>query len=187
MDNTAAQKAINLAISGDWEEAVSLNKQIILDNPKDTDAMNRLARSYAELGKIDKAKLMLKKVVKIDPANPIATKCLEKLNNINKHITKPCQGIHGEIFIEEPGKTKLISLVNLGNPNVIAGIDPGEEVKLVTLPHKISITTEDNNYIGKLPDDFSAKLKCLLKMGNKYRIYIKSVKLTGIVVLIKLK
>ena len=52
MEMSLAQKAINLAISGEWNEAIKVNLQILSLSPDDVDSLNRLAKAYAEIGKI---------------------------------------------------------------------------------------------------------------------------------------
>lgn len=175
METTLAQKSIGFALSGEWEKAISANLEILKDNPEDTDALNRLARAYSEVGKATLARETTQKVLKIDPTNTIAQKCLEKwrsAKNGNKHtvnkITSP------ESFLEEPGKTKLITLVNPGDDKVLGSIDSGEEVKLLTSSHRVSIMTSDDKYIGRLPDDLAARVISHVKSGNKYQVIIKS-------------
>ncbi len=40
--------------------------------------------------------------------------------------------------------------------------------------HRVSITTIDGKYVGRLPDDVGLKLKKLSQMGNEYTIHVKS-------------
>ena len=61
MNNSLAQQAIQKALSGNWDEALELNKEILDSDPNNTDALNRTARAYAELGKIELAKKTAKK------------------------------------------------------------------------------------------------------------------------------
>ncbi|MBI2587498.1 hypothetical protein HYW29_01665, partial [Candidatus Amesbacteria bacterium] len=42
--------AINAAINREWKQAVKINTFLLKQNPKDTDALNRLGRAYMELG-----------------------------------------------------------------------------------------------------------------------------------------
>ena len=58
-------KAIQAMLLGDWKNAASLNKTLIKENPKDIDALNRLAYAFTILGKIQNAKSTYKKVLKI--------------------------------------------------------------------------------------------------------------------------
>jgi len=66
MDSDLAQEAINAALNEDWKKAILINTSIIKIEPTDVDALNRLARAYAETGNTVKAKIITKKVLKID-------------------------------------------------------------------------------------------------------------------------
>jgi tetratricopeptide (TPR) repeat protein len=175
MDTSASQKAINLALSGMWDEALKANLEILAENSEDVDALNRLARVYAELCKLNEARETAKKVLAIDPVNSIALKFIEKWKTAKKiegHTSNPSST---ENFLEEPGKTKLVTLLNVGDGKTFANLDPGEEVKMFPHSHKVSINTLDGKYIGRLPDDLAARLRNLIKAGNKYQILIKSI------------
>lgn len=174
MKQDLAQKAVNFALSGEWEEALKLNKQILKENPKDVDALNRLARTYAELGNLQKARTTAKKVVKIDQFNSIAVKSLDKWKGLKKGETITSGPSSARTFLEEPGKTKIVSLLHLGGAKVIAKLDSGDQVKLKIQSHRISITTSDGKYIGRLSDDLSARLKKLISYGNEYQAFVKS-------------
>lgn len=175
MNTDLAQKAITNALNGNWEEARELNKKILKDNSSDIDALNRIARCCAELGDIVDARKHAKKVLALDPFNKIATKSLEKWKNLKKGETFKSGASSGDVFLEEPGKTRIINLIHLGSSKVIAKLDCGDEVKINPHSHRISISTINNDYIGKLPDDISSRLRKLIKYGNKYVAHIKSV------------
>lgn len=180
-----AQKAVSHALKGEWKEAIELNKKILVDNPSDIDALNRTARACAESGKIQKAKTFASKVLKLDPSNSIAKKSLDKWKNLNaKDIikTKPAQ-THS--FLEEPGKTKIVGLLRLGSRQTLAKLDTGDEVKLTSHGHRISIFTSSGDYVGRIPDDLSARLRKLAQYGNEYQVLIKSVDKTAIRVFIR--
>lgn len=185
MDTSSAQLAVNLALAGKWNDAVNANLEVLKTNPEDTEALCRLARAYAELGKIEDARYATNKVLSIDPTNQIAGKFLEKLKlakSITSSVSSPtCT----ESFLEEPGKTKIIQLMNISGPENFINLDPGEEVKLVPYTHRVAVTTIDGRYIGRLPDDFSARIKFLLKRGNKYQTLIKSVSTKEITIFIR--
>jgi tetratricopeptide (TPR) repeat protein len=185
MDTSPAQIAIGFALSGNWDEAVKANLEIINQNPDDTDALNRLAKAYTELGKISQARETAKKVLAIDTVNPIALKLIKKLKLTKKGTTEASGSVTSESFLEEPGKTRLITLLNLGDSSVFTSLDPGEEVKLVSYPHKVTINTIDGKHIGSLPDDVAARLRNLIKAGNKYQTLIKSVEPREVTVFIR--
>lgn len=173
MKDDLAQKAVSLALSGNWEEALHLNKKILQDDSKDVDALNRQARAYAELGKLSKAKACAKKVLKIDPFNTIAVKSLEKWKELKRTESLKSTPTFPQTFLEEPGKTKILSLIHLGDYRVIAKLDSGDEIALNTRSHRISALSTDGKYVGRLPDDLSARLKKLIKLGNVYQAFIK--------------
>src|SRR3989344_2515086 len=120
MDQNLAQKAISCALLGKWENACKINKLIIKDYPDDVDALNRLARSYAELGEIPKAKTYAKKVLRIDPFNTIASKSLSKWKALKKGDSDSSSVSDPALFLEESGKTKIVSLLHLGSEKIIS-------------------------------------------------------------------
>ena len=175
MELDLAQKAVKLALTGNWKEAVKSNNQILKENPKDVDALNRLARAYAELGNTKRAKSLTEKVLRIDPFNSIALKCLAKWKGGGRGKHPLTKVLGAEAFLEEPGKTKLISLLHLGGSSLLSKLDAGDEVIFSQGPHRLSILTLDGKYVGRLPDDLSARLRRLIKAGNSYQVLIKSI------------
>ena len=176
MDNDLAQKAIALALSGDWKEALEVNLTIIKNKPDDVDSLTRLSRAYSELGNISKAKEVAQKVLKLDPFNTIAQKSLEKWKGLKKiDKTNPSLSASPQNFIEEPGKTKTASLLHLGDPKILVKIDAGDIVNLTTHSHRVCVTDSGSKYIGKLPDDLSLRIKILTNKGYKYIASIKSI------------
>src|SRR5260221_1318924 len=95
-----AQLAIAAALVSDWKKAILLNTQIIKENTEDTEALNRLARAYAEDGNIAKARATSQKVLKIDSLNPIATKCFLKWKNFKTNDGNSRTIVNPSVFIE---------------------------------------------------------------------------------------
>lgn len=185
MDNLLAQEAVGFALSGNWKEALDINLKILKQQPQDVEALNRLARAYKELGQMTKARSTTQKVIKIDPANQIALKAIARWEAL-KEIDKTTQsGITADAFLEEPGKTKLVTLMHPGDKKVLAKLDSGNEVSLLVHPHRISVVTTEKKYIGRLPDDLAARLRRMIKAGNKYIVRIKSVNKNEIGVFIR--
>lgn len=174
MDDVLAQKAISNALNGNWEEAVDTNLQILKRSSKDIASLNRLARAYTELGEIKKATSITERVIKIDPTNKIALRALEKIKGLKEGETIASAPSDAKVFIEEPGKTKIVPLIHLGDPTIIARLDAGDEVILDCHCHRVQVSTIKNDYIGKLPDDISSRIKQLINLGNKFQAIIKS-------------
>src|SRR5690554_3891208 len=115
MDKQLAQKAIKLALDGKWQEALAANLEIIDKYPEDTDALNRIARAYSETGDLDKARKTAQKILKIDPFNTIAQKSLDRWKGLKNTSIKSSKLSSANMFLEEPGKTKIVSLMHLGS------------------------------------------------------------------------
>ncbi|MEK9200563.1 MAG: tetratricopeptide repeat protein [Patescibacteria group bacterium] len=180
------QKAIQAALSGNWKEAISLNLVLLKQNPKDTEALNRLGRAYFETGQKTKAEEVYKKVLRIDKFNTIAPKCLEllKTSRIDRGSHKTTQ-VSAAVFLEEPGVTKTLSLVRPGDPRVISRLHPGDSVSIVAREHAVTIVSASNDYLGRLPDDLASRLRPFIKGGNVYNAWIRSIDATSIKVFIK--
>lgn len=185
MDIDLAQKAVAAALTGNWREAVKLNNEILKKDAKDIDGLNRLARAHAELGNIKKAKSLVEKVLRIDPFNSIASKASKKWKNGAGGQTVQTAVTSAEAFLEEPGKTKMVSLLYLGDPSLISKLDAGDEVNFSQGAHRISVVTFDGKYIGRLPDDLSARLRRFIKAGNIYKVLIKSTQVGEVKIFIK--
>lgn len=186
MYDNLAQTAINSALKCDWSEAIKINKILLSQDKNDIEALNRLARAYFESGDIKRAKSTSLKVLKIEPSNKIAEKAVEKYQkvNLNNHKTNG-QNINASDFIEEMGTTKITQLLNLCSENIISSLDSGDEVFLSTHSHRVTVITHDKKYIGKLPDDLSARLRLLTKEGYEYRVIIMSANKENIKIIIK--
>ena len=173
-------QAINQALKANWPKAIELNLKCLSSSPNDVDCLNRLAKAYLEAGEISKCIKALKKVLIIDKYNSIAKKNLQRLADFHK--CKKLKGVQKPpinpscLFIEEPGKTKILRLLNLAPKSTITTVEPLDEVYLTPKRHTVQVTTLEDKYIGALPDDIAKRLTTLIKGGNKYDAFIKSVK-----------
>lgn len=181
-------KAIQAMLLGDWKNATSLNKALLNENPKDIDALNRLAYAFTILGKIQDARSIYRKVLKLDILNQIAIRNIKKLTDFGpRQIAKSISSIKAvnNIFLEETGKTKIISLVNTAQPKIIALLKTGQPVITAIKRSKIFIQDQNRQYLGVLPDDIGRRLIKLIKGGNAYEAYIKSAGEINVSVFIK--
>jgi|SRR3989344_1135548 len=175
-----AKLAIEAAVSLNWQTAAKINQKIISSTKDDAQALNRLAHAQVCLGELTKAKKTYQKVLAIDPYNIIARKNLEKITKsngqTNGHINGksiPTNGNLTNAFIFEPGKTKIISLLNLAPPAIVASLNCGDQILLNPKKHSVSITTMDGIYLGALPDDLAHRLINFIESGNKYDTFVK--------------
>ena len=169
------QEAIKAAISNNWPKAVELNSQILLDTPEDIPTLNRLGISLSMSGKNKDSVKTFEKVLEIDSHNHIAKNNLARLKIIKKSGSTSPFMMKSFSFIEEPGKSKVIPLVNQGEPLIFSSLNIGEEVDIASSKHKIKVVTKDNKFIGYFPDNISKRLIELVNAGYKYRCVMKSV------------
>lgn len=171
---TLKNQAIQTALQGNWQDAIAMNKSLIAENPEDIDALNRLALAYTITGKVKEAKSAYQKVVHIDPLNPIALRNLKKIKDKKfspaAKSTNPCIS---NKFLEEPGKTKVVELVNIAQPKIVESLRTGQMLELSIKRLKI-FALEGKQYIGVLPDDIARRLIKFIKSGCKYEAYVKS-------------
>jgi len=185
MNDDLAQDAIAYALQGNWEKALLTNKKIVDKAHDDVDALNRLARAYAELGNVSKAREAVEKVLKIDQFNKIAQKSLERWKGLKNGEAISSGPTSPQAFLEEPGKTKIVELMHLGSAETIAEINAGDEVIHDCHAHRVSIETRAGKYVGRLADDLSARIRKLVQFGYEYKMFLKSVDKNEIKVFIR--
>jgi hypothetical protein len=175
-----SSQAIQASLNRNWREAIKLNTELLKSQPGNIDALNRLAKAELQSGLKTKAELTYKKVLKLDKYNSIATKGLDTIKNFR--VVRNGQNPHppsdfSQAFLEEPGTTKTVSLIRLGDNNVLARLQPGDEVNLAAREHCVSVINSQQEYLGRLPDDLASRLGSFLKAGNVYQAWVKSVTL----------
>lgn len=178
-------QAIQIALNGDWKKAASLNIEILKEDPKDTEALNRLAFALTALGNIKEAKETYDRVLEIDFLNPIATRGLKRLNAPGSHHIGIPSKLLSNMFLEESGKTKIVTLVNTAPTKTISHLQVGQMVTLCKKRMKIFVQDEEKQYVGVLPDDLGKRLIKFIDGGNQYIAYIKSANDHGVTVFMK--
>lgn len=183
--------AIQAALDSKWDDALELNQKLSEIEPGNVDCLNRLARTHFELGSYSQAKKLYEKVLELDPYNTIAQKNLKKValfkkdgktvntNGLN-HIT-----ISPSFFLEEPGLTKIVTLIKVAEPQRLLTLCSGQMVNIVPKNRGITVTDANNAYLGVFPDDTSHHLLRLIAGGNKYQAFIKSIKPNSVSLLIR--
>lgn len=193
MDDSSSSHMQNLAISatleGRFGDALKLNKKIIRTDPQNIEALNRLARVYMELGKFNLAKKYYTETLKFDPYNPIALKNLKIIKAFKVNGQAPVVNgqnkLSYQLFLQEPGKSKVVNLLKVAEPQKLSQAFCGMKVEVVVKNRKITVVDALGSYLGVLPDDISHHLIRLLRGGNKYEFFIKAIRVNGLSVLIK--
>lgn len=180
-------QAIQTALMGNWNNAIALNQLLLEENPDDIDTLNRLAFAYASLGDIKKARDVYQKVLTLDMQNPIAMRNLKRLTNGS--IVKVHNGLSTiqttNLFIEEPGKTKVVELINVADKKVLSPLRSGELLTLSVKRMKIFVLDMQKQYIGMLPDDIGKRLIEFINGGNTYEAYIKTAENNKVIIFVR--
>lgn len=189
-------QAIQTALSGNWNQAIALNLELLDETPDDIDTLNRLAFAYTFIGKIKEARTTYQRVLTIDEQNPIATKNLKRLrgttpgdNQTNKDsgltASTPHATLLNNMFLEENGKTKVIELVNVAEGKTIIHLRTGEFLQLQIKRSKVFVLDSEKQYIGVIPDDIGRRLIKFMVGGNVYEAYVKSIEEHRLTIFIK--
>ncbi len=163
--------AIQQAQTGQWEEAVITNKNILQLFPFEPDAYNRLGKAYSELGQYVEARQAYSQTLKYSPNNTIAKKNLERLAQLQEEPVQLHTGterIDPRLFIEETGKTGMTELLNIGSPSVIAKVGVGDRVQLHVIGHTLLARNTAGEDIGQVEPRLANRLINFMEGGNRY-------------------
>lgn len=189
-NSNLSKLAIQKALNCEWEQALEINLELIKEDPQNIECLNRIAKAHFELGHYSDCKKLYEQVLGIDPYNPIAIKNLKRVSSFKKDgngISSNHNGntLSASYFLQEPGITKSVTLIKVAEPQKLLTLSAGQIVNLVTKNRGIVITDFQNNYLGALPDDTAHHLLKLIKGGNKYQAFIKSVKPNNLALIIR--
>ena len=181
------QDAIQAALAQSWDVAIRINTILLKQNKENVNVLNRLGFAYLQLGQITTAKKTFQKVIKLDAYNQIAIKNVKKLTLVRqKDLEKVSLSQRSPMmFLEEPGKTKIVECVNTATLQALACACPGDEVLLKTKKHAVEVRTSNAIYLGALPDDIAFRLIKFISGGNTYSVHIKSVGKNSLVLFIR--
>lgn len=183
-----SEQAIQAALNFRWKDALRINRQILKVDPQNIDALSRTAKAYVELGKSNLAKKYYTEVLSYDPYNPIALKNLKIIkafkSNGKPHVNGEFR-LSASLFLQEPGKTKIVNLLKVAEPQKLSSTFCGMKVEMIVKNRKLIVVDGDGGYLGVLPDDICHLLIRLLRGGNKYNLFVKSIRVNGLSVLIR--
>ncbi|OGG11466.1 hypothetical protein A2Z00_02875 [Candidatus Gottesmanbacteria bacterium RBG_13_45_10] len=186
-DSSLPQDAIAAALAQNWKEAIRINSAILKEQKNDIEALCRLAYAYLKTCQLTLAKKTYQTVLDLDQYNQIALKNLKKVGSMKKKDVEknPINRLSPMMFLEEPGKTKVVECIHLAPSQILSGLSAGQEVHLKAKNHCVEIRTANQTYLAALPDDMSFKLIKLLSAGNTYQSIIKSVEKNSLKILIR--
>jgi tetratricopeptide (TPR) repeat protein len=193
-----SKEAIDLALQGRWEEAATINRDVIERFPSDVEAYNRLGRALTELGDFVGAKESYLKALQLAPENAIAKKNMARLTSLSasmaslrggprKASTAKAQArrVALDLFITEIGKAGMVNLHNVAPLGVLAKMGFGDQVYLKAKKQHLIVTNESGEYLGEVEPRQGLRLTKLMRGGNKYDAAILSAEGDRVQVLIK--
>ena len=171
-----ADLAIRLALQSRWEEAVTVNRDIVSLYPSDVDAWNRLGKALAELGRYQESREAYGKTLEIDSTNTIARKNLARLavlGEVAPARAEPKQQLDPQIFIEETGKTGITTLHRV-NQDVLIRMTAGDRVELRPEGNVLLVENTRGEYLGEVEARLGLRLLKLMQGGNQYAAALTS-------------
>jgi tetratricopeptide (TPR) repeat protein len=168
------------ALDGNWETAIRLNQELIDRSPRDADAYNRLGRALLEYRRAGAAHEAYSNALKIDPANMIARRNLQRLELIH-HRRGTDDGTSEQardsviprtsVFIEEVGKTWVDELVNPAPMDELADIYSGEQLHLSVEDGRLTVLRASGQRVGEIEAKTAERVIELMAGGNRYEVF----------------
>lgn len=183
-----SEQAIQMARESRWEEAVTVNRDLLVLVPRDPSTLNRLGKALSELGQYSEAKRVYTEALEQDPANNIARKNLERISSLSDEDTDgrhAVERIDPRLFIEETGKTGFTVLVDLASREVIARLSAGDQVYFAPEGQVLYVTNAADERIGRVEPRLANRLIKFMKGGNKYAAGIADLSETEVRLLIR--
>jgi tetratricopeptide (TPR) repeat protein len=171
------EQAISLARQSKWEEAAEVNERLIQAFPNDAEALNRLGKALTELGRYPEALDAYERALAADPTNTIAQKNVARLQTLkDEGATPPVQQKYDPaLFIEEPGKTAVTTLVNIASTETLAPMAAGDQLSLHINGSIIEVRDLRDQVIGQLEPKITLRLLPLMTTGNEYAAAVTSI------------
>jgi hypothetical protein len=182
------------ALDGDWATAIELNQGFLERFPRNAEAYNRLGRALIEVKRYSASYDAYSSALKIDPANMIARRNLQRLELL-RHKHGGDEHIEGvganlviprtNVFIEEVGKTWVDELVNPVPVDELAEVSPGEQLQLIIEGSRVAVAREDGQKLGEVEAKTAERLLELIAGGNRYEVYALGLSSSGIRVILR--
>jgi hypothetical protein len=161
------------AITGNWADAVTINLQIIERWQRDAEAYNRLGRAHLEQQNYPAANDAYTQALKVDKANLIARRNLQRLDHLRKSssVSSGAASPRPSVFIEEVGRTWVDELVDPLTIELLAQVSPGERLELSFEQGKILVRTIAGTTLGQIEARTAERIIELHANGNQYEVF----------------
>ena len=171
-----SEDAVQLAISGKWDEAVKLNRFIIDSFGSDEESQNRLGKALAELGKLKEAKASYEVALKLNPMNSIAKKNAARINALlhqKEGLKVGGSRVDLNLFVEEMGKT-IITMTEGAPPDICSKVAAGDVAELKAEGDGVIAETSRGVRLGSLEAKLARRLIKFMRGGNRYQAGVTS-------------
>ncbi|MEA2512965.1 MAG: hypothetical protein QOJ59_2452 [Thermomicrobiales bacterium] len=188
------EQARRAALDGKWETAIQLNQEIIERSPRDADAYNRLGRALLEYRRVGAAHEAYSNALKIDPANMIARRNLQRLELVRHRRgtedtsqEQPRDTVipRTTVFIEEVGKTWVDELVNPAPMEELADIYSGEQLQLVVEDGRLLVVRSNGQRVGEVEAKTAERLIDQMNDGNRYEVFALGLSVASLRVILR--
>ncbi len=185
-----SEEAHLAALEGRWDDAITINKQIVERSGRDASAYNRLGKAYIELGDVAQATEAYTGSLKADPANMIARRNLQRLELMRTHATEIQQREkrmtpRTNVFIQEVGKTWVDELLNTASIDILAEVASGEALDLKVEKGRMYVYRNDGVRLGEVDPRTAVRVIELIAGGNTYEVYALGTSASGLRVILR--
>ncbi len=170
-------EAREIALGGDWAQALEINTDFLERFPRDAEALNRKGRALLELGRLQEAWDAYSEALNADPANMIARRNLQRLEMLANVETPPpaseelVPSPRAGVFVEEVGKTWVDELTHAVEDAILATVSPGEQLTFEVQGARVLVASRDGIHLGELEQRIAQRLVALIASGNRYEMY----------------
>lgn len=177
-------------MEGRWEDSIAINQLLIERSPRDAAAFNRLGKAHLELGDVVQATEAYTGSLKADPANMIARRNLQRLEQLRGHadeILKREKRLtpRTNVFIQEVGKTWVDELINTAPTDVLAEVASGEALDLAVDAGRLFVNRSDGIRLGEIEPRTAVRVIELMSGGNTYEIYALGTSAAGLRIILR--
>jgi tetratricopeptide (TPR) repeat protein len=173
------ENALVASIECRWEDVIEINNQILERFPRESEALNRKGRAFIELRRLAEARDAYSEALKMDPANMIARRNLQRLEMLYQRPEGQPEGEatsktyipKSAVFIEEIGKTWVDELANPADPGHLAEVSPGDKLQLKIEDNRLYLLSGDGVRLGEIESRIAARVIKLIGLGNEFEAY----------------
>ncbi|MBI4218795.1 MAG: tetratricopeptide repeat protein [Chloroflexi bacterium] len=174
-----AQRAVSHAKSGQWDDAVKANRELIALSPGDVEAHNRLGKALTELGRVKEAITAFERALDLQPANQIAARNLERLKQLESTPAGQTRIVGAQkamatSFMAARGSTVLTELRRPAPARTLAAVSAGDILKLDVKNLDVRVMTLSGEYLGTIEPKVAHRISRLIAGGNRYETTVAS-------------